>query len=105
MFFSDCVKRVHVDIRYRPTRDMVGAFFAKPLTGAKFWRLHIIIMNCGHDEPDSVGTTHENTYMGIQIKNYRHKMRLHITDGVTEVCWECAWCVWMEYNDVMNNVY
>jgi hypothetical protein len=63
-FFSDCVKRGHDDIRYCPIRDMVGAFFANPLTGAKFWRLHIIIMNCGHNEPDSDGTTHENTNIG-----------------------------------------
>ena len=30
---------------------MVGDFFTKPLTGAKFRKFRNIIMNCDHDEP------------------------------------------------------
>ena len=49
-FVSDCVKRVHIIMRYCPTDDMIGDFFTKLLQGSKFIRLRNIIMNSSYDE-------------------------------------------------------
>ena len=49
-FVSECVKRVHITIRYCPTDNMIGDFFTKPLQGSKFRRFRNIIMNCSYDE-------------------------------------------------------
>jgi hypothetical protein len=39
-----------VEIRYCPTKDMIGDFFTKPLQGSKFRRFRNIVMNCDFDE-------------------------------------------------------
>ena len=49
-FVADVQARKQVIITYCPTDEMIGDFFTKPVTGAKFRRFRNIIMNCDTDE-------------------------------------------------------
>jgi hypothetical protein len=52
-FVADRVKRNEVSIKYCPTDDMVGDFFTKPLSGAKFRKFRRIILNLQDNDNDA----------------------------------------------------
>jgi len=44
-FVTDKIKNGEVKIEYCPTKDMLGDFFAKPLQGSAFVKMHEKILN------------------------------------------------------------
>ena len=70
MFFVvNWTKQQHIKIHYCLTSDMVGVFFMKPLTSAKFWQFHLI-MNCNHNELGSVTALNVDTCPESEQNNF-----------------------------------